>query len=958
MPLPPTPTHPHRLCLEHMRASEVTTQDGSRKRFCQKCVRRAPQPCTHRSRLTPASHRRCIRLQYLHEFDGSKRTCVVALTAHNARRRMQGELARANGAAGAPPAELRSNSSSGAGPDTSSDGDAPKASPQHAAPVVASQLPTEEVLDTAAAEYLSTWLSETVGGHHRMEAPGHVWDMYDAMAPHGGQAHRPAAMHTDLGVLTIRPTDLSSRSDSPEAQRQLHRAALMSIARAASDAAAAHGCTLHIKLPEIHTPTSLPGSTLRGVADALLPGPLPATVAVRPGCVLLTLDALVPLEAVQIRRNRNDTAEASGASSRFVPQNARRAATIIAGASLGVYITAHGSVVLMRSGGPSGPAHVSTAALDSTRDASYPPLAAGPHAMAVAPQLVGAAPGALVLGNDGLVTLRLPALVNPNAGTTVSLHARVDGHTLRLQVVPDADAGSGMSTVTTSLPAGCAPDGAVILMEVQESTPVASGHPDRPAVRLSRCMPVLLCVDAAAVAQVNAWCASAAAVAPDELTVVDALDTTLRLLGAAMRADAPLAVRVSAAKACTAMNWDAMLRHLLTACVTGDGSTRVRGALILACSQQLRVTPGAAACAAVLRELAPWANRAGAVSTAARLLRHASDVECHTDALCATHAALDAAAALKEDGGAGEVLLCMSLLLSDGSLAECLEPPAVADVAHRSDGDAAERYATFCLVRNYSYFLVVAVLRVASGTSNWWKVWKHVVASPDVHLFDRRTDLGVATAKLMASVRFHPFRHLAAAGAQPFTLEQVNWLRVLPAARAFVASEVLVRLPMDITLAFLAARYLATASTRARLVAEPQLGGRVAWLVHVLLIGDALMHVVNDLLASWAAGWALPEWPIPLNLLHALGLVVAFAACVYPARWMHNVVAARFAATFAVMLVFVPDALRMMFFNIGYLAQLVALITGLVLIPSRDAASWAQWLASEASAAHAAEGSK
>ena len=886
---------------------------------------------------------------------------MVALTAHNARRRMQGELARANGAAGAPPAELRSNSSSGAGPDTSSDGDAPKASPQHAAPVVASQLPTEEVLDTAAAEYLSTWLSETVGGHHRMEAPGHVWDMYDAMAPHGGQAHRPAAMHTDLGVLTIRPTDLSSRSDSPEAQRQLHRAALMSIARAASDAAAAHGCTLHIKLPEIHTPTSLPGSTLRGVADALLPGPLPATVAIRPGCVLLTLDALVPSEAVKLRRSRSDTAqEAPTERTRFVPPNAQRAADIVTRASFGVDVTAHGSVVLMRSGGPAGPAHVSTAALDSTRDASYPPLAAGPHAMAVAPQLVGAAPGALVPGNDGLVTLRLPALVNPNAGTTVSLHARVDGHTLRLQVVPDADAGSGMSTVTTSLPAGCAPDGAVILMEVQESTPVASGHPDRPAVRLSRCMPVLLCVDAAAVAQVNAWCASAAAVAPDELTVVDALDTTLRLLGAAMRADAPLAVRVSAAKACTAMNWDAMLRHLLTACVTGDGSTRVRGALILACSQQLRVTPGAAACAVVLRELCAvtWVNHARAMAAAARLLRHASDVECHIDALCATHAALDAAAALKEDGGAGEVLLCMSLLLSDGSLAECLEPDAVADVAHRSDGDAAERYATFCLVRNYSYFLVVAVLRVASGTSNWWKVWKHVVASPDVHLFDRRTDLGVATAKLMASVRFHPFRHLAAAGAQPFTLEQVNWLRVLPAARAFVASEVLVHLPMDITLTFLAARYLATASARARLVAQPQLGGRIALLIHLLSVGDALMHVVNDLLASWAAGWALPEWPIPLNLLHALGLVVAFAACVYPARWMYNVVAARFAATFAVMLVFVPDALRMMFFNIGYLAQLVALITGLVLIPSRDAASWAQWLASEASAAHAAEGSK
>ena len=902
----------------------------------------------------------------MNEFDGSKRTCVVALTAHNARRRMQGELARANGGAtggAAAPVELRSNSSSGAGPDTSSDGDVPKASPQYVPPTdMDGSMPTEEVLDTAAAEYLSTWLGETVlpfigDGGHRLDHGEPTWDMYDAMASHGGQQLLRPPPPQDLGILTICPTgDTSSPTSSAGAQQQLHRAALVSIARAASDAAAAHGCTLHIKLPEIHNPASLPSSTLRGVADALLPGPLPATVAVRPGCVLLTLDALVPLEAVQIRRNRDDSAAASLAGSRFVPSNARRAANAIAGASLGMHITAHGSVLLMRSGGPAGPAHVSASTLDSTRDASYPPLAAGPHSMAVAPHLAGAAPGALVPGDDGVVTLRLPALHSADATTTVTLNGRVDGHTLRMTVVSDG----GVSTVTTSLPAGCAPDGAVILMEVQESSPVMNGHPDRPAVRLSRCMPVLLCVDAAAVAQVNAWCAIAAAIAADELTVVDALDTTLRLLGAAMRAHAPLAVRVSAAKACTAMNWDAMLRHLLTACVTGDGSTRVRGALILACYQQLHVSPGAAACAAVLRQVSPWANHATAMATASRLLRHASDVECHTDALCAAHAAMDAASALKDDAGAGEVLSCLALLLSDGSLAECLEPAATAGggaTQSADDADAAQRYAAFCLARNHSYFLVVAALRLAAGSSNWYKVWRHVLSHPDVHLFDRRAEVGVTTCKLLAAVRFHPFRHLAAAGAQPFTLEQAVWPPVLPAARVYVASEVLVRLPMDITLAFVVARHLATASARARLAAQPELGGRIALLVHLLLIGDALMNVVNDVLASWAAGWALPEWPVSLNLLHALGLVGAFAACAYPARWMYNVAVARFAGTFAVMLLCVPDALRIAFLNIGYLTQLVALFTGVMLIPRRDAAARAQWLASEASM-HVAVGGK
>ena len=33
-----TPLVPLRLCMAHMRAPEVTTADGARRRFCQKCV--------------------------------------------------------------------------------------------------------------------------------------------------------------------------------------------------------------------------------------------------------------------------------------------------------------------------------------------------------------------------------------------------------------------------------------------------------------------------------------------------------------------------------------------------------------------------------------------------------------------------------------------------------------------------------------------------------------------------------------------------------------------------------------------------------------------------------------------------------------------------------------------------------------------------------------------------------
>ena len=906
------------------------------------CLLPCCSPSSHQrhARAPSSSHlfHRCNRLQVLSEFDSTKRTCAVALAAHNARRR----VAAANTTAATAAPSGRSPSASAlasGGLSTSAGGEDGTGSD------VGREQPFPPSSDVADLHGLGSWLNDN-DASFPFGMGSDTFQADDDMAPE-------APPGATLGVFTV---GTGPSSASPDALP--NREAMVAIARAVADAAAAHGCTLHIKLPEIHNPSGLSGAALRGMADELLPGPLPATMAIRPGCVLLTLDALVPAEAVRIRRKRSDTAEAmADDGTRYVPRTAQKAADVVARASLGVDVTAHGSVVMMRSGGQAGQAHVSASTLDSTRDASYPPLAAGPHSMAVAPQLAGAAPGALVPGDDDVVTLRLPALASADATTTVTLHGRVDGHTLRLTVVPDGD----MSTVMTSLPAGCAPDGAVILIEVQESSPVANGHPDRPAVRLSRCMPVLLCVDAAAVAQVNAWCAIAAAVAPDELTVVDALDTTLRLLGAAMRADAPLAVRVSAAKACTAMNWDAMLRHLLTACVTGDGSTRVRGALILACSQQLCVTPGAAACAAVLGQLCTvtWATHGAATATAMRLLRHASDVECHTNALCATLAAADAAAALKDDAGAGEVLSCMSLLISDGSLAVCLEPvAAVTSSAAQSagDADAAQRYATFCLVRNYSHNLVVAALRIAAGSTNWRHVWHHVLSRPGVHLYDRRADLGPAKAHMLSSVRLHPFRHLAAAGAQPFPIEQVYWPRVLPAARAFVASEVLVRLPMDIALAVLVARHLATASARARLVAQPELGARVALLIHILSIGDALMHVVNDVLASWAGGWALPEWPVSLNLLHALGLMVAFGACLHPGRWMFHGAVARFASAFGVMLVFVPDALHIMFFNIGYLAQLVAILTGALLIPRRDAAARAQWLASEAAATAASKG--
>jgi len=174
-------------------------------------------------------------------------------------------------------------------------------------------------------------------------------------------------------------------------------------------------------------------------------------------------------------------------------------------------------------------------------------------------------------------------------------------------------------------------------------------------------MPALACTVPAVVTQINSWRASVFG----STAVDDTLDTAIRVLGAAMRRNAPLAIRVSAVKLCIVLGWDAVLGHLLTACIPADHTgPRTCGALLLACMGQLRLSRSTTACRAVLDQLTArllWTP--AAIATATRLLCQASHEEMHAMPLCAVQSAQEAAAAMMDDHGARAVLNAMAALL-------------------------------------------------------------------------------------------------------------------------------------------------------------------------------------------------------------------------------------------------------------------------------------------------------
>ena len=665
--------------------------------------RAAAQLCLHPEKSVSAHcaapdccPRRCNRLQPLEDFEGRRHTCAAALARHNERRR-EAKAARALASASG-----GSGDSSGGGRST----------------------PTPGTTEGSGLSDVGAWLAE-------LEAP----TTSAAVAAAGAQLGSG-------GVMLLEPSSAhhaTGRALTDDAD------ALSAAAAAAAAAASLYGYTLHFKLPSLPSPAHLPSAALRSIADdddLFFGAAAPPSCSIRPGCVLLTFDALVAAPAA--------CADAAAAAA------ALRRAFAAAEAH------ARGATVLCRGG---------AAAL--LADAPLPAAPPPPRA----PRLRPAA--ALLPGNDVAAPLVPFELLDAEPGCT--LHARLAGQALRCEAVPGGTRARTSLRVRHVTAASATLAEGAALFELQRddggasASPPAAGH-SAACPALSPPRAALLCGDAAVVAEVNA--AADTAQRAGDAAADAALQRVILVLGAALRPDAPCRVLVAAASACVWLRWDASLRRLLykpggTSALVDDA-----GAMLLAAAAHAAAAGNANAAASVVDAAAAALWPAGALRSAGALLRRASDGEGHMQPACAADAALDSG----PDAGTVAVLRALHSLL-DATDAEAAPAVVAASSGTRSfNGVRAYRSALHWQV-------VYSLTLFASFVKLWLTV--HLVLRRDQPPDISAASIGVFNAALLSRVRLHPL-----AGGAALAPADLPWPMVVYYARIYCAATVLLRIPV------------------------------------------------------------------------------------------------------------------------------------------------------------------
>jgi hypothetical protein len=794
-----------------MRAESLVL-NGETLRFCQKCVRLRPAACTrsvvralvlallakpYSDRLRT---RRCNRLQLLTDFEGSKHTCAAALASHNARRRHLRRPA-------APPLKRAACDAAAVAADS------PDVPPQLAA---------------TGATNVCTWLTE-----HAPEAT--------------------TAVAAEAAVLFVRANAGSAAA---------MRADLSAAAAAAAAAAALHGCTVHIKLPALHSPCELPSSALRAaVDDALFPGAavLP-TGAVRPGCVLLSLDALLPGQ-----RRREMPLHSAGFA------EALRLAFSPSALQRGVLRVGDSQV-----------------ALDADEPASNVPLTPQLRLMPAAALLrggggeggaplfdVGGAADALVLG---------------------TVHARLSGHALRSSL----DAGRRVLQLHADS------EGAA-LVEVEHTTGDASSFASE--TRISPARVVLLCTDAAVVAQVAATCSHAvdSSAADDE-----ALQRVLHVLGAALRPRSSRRVRCAAAAAAVWLGWDAVLARLLRA-HTADTPAVVCCAAAHAAARG-RGTP--AACDVVIAAAVSRLWPPAACAHAVRLLEEASVSHAHLQPECAAGAALQAALQAADTGvddaaAAAQLLAALLELLAD-----------VDDVVVDSLADDEASYVTWLARHNARHWVVVSSLAVLGSAVVLLNASRHVLfSSAAAGAVAGTARFGAVNDALIAATRLHS---LDGSGGVRSPLD-VPWGDIVTHIRAYVVTLLALRLPAQVAL-LVASRRMARRHSSTR---------RYERTFFTLLMVDTLFYL---LIEAWImhATHAAIEWPSVPAFISAGGIGIGLQNVPFRLRYVYAFITLKLAAT--VVALAHARAWRVLLLNAGCLAQIAVLLSAALLAGQRDRA--------------------
>jgi hypothetical protein len=677
---------------------------------------------------------------------------------------------------------------------------------------------------------------------------------------------------------------------------------------AATAAAALHGCTVHVKLPGAASPLALPAAALRaalgmsadgdawaalsgfGVGDSsgsgasggsgssalLFPHAVaPPTGAVRPGCVLLSLDALC---------------EAGGAGAGAAPRDAAGAAGALRAA-----LAAHGGGdaaldapalrgALLLAGGVAAPLHATAGAAAGEAVAAAAPLAA--------PRVRPCA-ALLPADNDDetLLTFELVSYDDGAAGGAATLHARLGGRTLRCAVQAAAGAGAATLTLRGIAPrrGGAAEEGAALL-EAQRATPRGDGRASLASLAISPPAAALLCRDAAVVAQA---CATGdallgAADAGADAEAHAALSCLLRVAGEALSPRATRRVRCAAAAASVWLGWDALLTRLLRA---DDGAVLLCAAAHVLEARRAPSGGGAAprrgssaACAAAVAAAAARAWPRGACAAACAALRQESpaDAEDGTHPACAAEAAL--ARLLQRSGGGGvddgaaAALLCSLLDLLDAApmegdgdaddsdaaaaavtvadAADAAEAAAVAAAAAQPAASEAA-YMTYLARINTTTWLAVSALSLMNTCSHLFTAVRYVLLAPRAG--------GVMTAHVGATngALIDNTLLLPVGGGAAFPATDVPFDVVVAHVRLYAVGLLLLRLPGHAALAYHAVRMARTRRVHAR----------YERLFFFFMLLDSGFYLYIDLLVLHATG-AIVQWHVWPAVIHAAGMVV------------------------------------------------------------------------------------
>ena len=882
------------------------------------------------------------------DFEGAKHTCAAALASHNARRRVRRQ--------GAP-----------AGEEAGDEG--PRTSPGAA-------------LAASGLEDVASWLEE----------------------------HAPTAATAGSLVLISLEQDASPRVGPASAAAERCAALASASAAAAAAAAAAHGCTVHIKLPAMRTPAALPSEELRAAVapdGALFYGALTLpTGTVRPGCVLLTLDALV----------LSNTASALGGA-----DAARAAATALAPAFAHV---------------PGGVAGGATVHVGTTVAPLFAPLhhhgpAASPDGAAFGGS-IAVAPCAVALeaaSSPQEVRLRISlADAQSVGGRVIAVHARLRGHALPCDFIAadaaalhslavdavirlPAGASSAFGGVATSA-VGSAPTNAFPLLEgallvelllapvtPQQPHAAAAGAAPQPEVaiaeRFSRTAAVLLCADAAAVAQVAASGAALTAAAESGSgAVAAALNDVLRVVGAALApapapAPAPRRVRCAAAAAAWCLGWDALLTRLLAPTPSGGGGDADDSAAADSLAVVVHTLHAASlagidtspACSRVLAAARARAAPESAWRRTAEALAHATHVRGHARPECAAVAAEEEVAAAGDAHAMRLVRAIRTLVvdavgdevahpgelevdelneLSDSDVAPSLAfspaPPAAGLPADWPDADEWE-YRYWLGRANVRTWVVVSALQVANAVMKATNVWRFVLL--------RGTAGGPpATCGVFSDAMLLVTRLYRRVGGPASTLELISpwdvpWPAVVSHSRVFFAATLLWRLPICVAGLLLALRWSAACN------AAPQAHVHVGHtpppryperLLALVPLSEALFLLFTDLLIMHATGGAAPDWPPALCAIEAVAQIVLYWRGPWRPIIGVPVLLAR-AVAVAIPLLAARAWAPLLSLHSGAGLLLAAFAIAIAISPARGRAMRAEWAAARAAgrAARAAE---